>query len=495
MKSSPTLTLIARENSFAAHPVSGLRWTRLVLLLACLVPLATAVSRVFYPFDLGNYESVVWEPARLLIFGHNPYDLAITVRPPYTMAAYGPFYYALIGTGIRAFGFQFWFGRALSLLACGICCACIHRLIARQTPDAPLQKTACCLGVAFFLIQMPVVMWSGLQRPDFPALAFALCGLVLAITDNAASAPRFRRLVGASLCFVAAIFCRQTAVSPVVFAVIWHWKVHRAQALWLLGMVAALVVALGVWLQITSQGGFVWLQWILPSASPRSLDSLLRTVELQFTAPVVVVVVLLAFVNRHQANATEIAKPALCWWHGYFLLSTLLSFVTARRLGADVNYWLEPCAIGAIVAALTLVQCGLSRRLWQTMLCGIALSCGVLASMLGREEQLRWQGLPYLLGVVTTLRKFVPRAEPVASVYVDLVIAAGRTPWFNDPYQYAYSPRHRQIFTAVIRSRRLGALLGGQPAPPGYQRVEVAPSLADGQTHDITLKVRTDLLK
>lgn len=460
------------------------------LLIALLVPIAVAVSRIFYPFDLGHFESVAWEPARLIVSGQNPYEPDLTVRPPYVMSVYGPLYYAIIGLGIKLFGFQFWFGRSVSLLAFLVACFCIYRLVARLTKKSPFQNELCCLGVAMFASPMPVGFWSGMHRADFLALAFGLCGLVLSNAGSDGPAPNHRRLVFAGVCFAAAVFCRQTAILPLAFASAWHWKYHRRAALGLLGTCGLIVGAVGAWLQFSSHGGYIWLQWILPSGSPRSLDSALGYLIIQFIAPVAAMVILLALIaGRDKSSASE-SQHCVRWWQTYFLTASVLAFVTSSRYGANVNYWLEPCAIGAVLATLAVAHRGFGVRVHQVALGMVLFSSCVLGYLLAREEQTRWRDLSYLREIVVALQKYVPPDQPVASLFIDLVLAAGRTPWFNDAYQYDTSPRHRRIFEDAITSRRLGALLEIKPTPPGYRRIKIGnPKIL----RSVYLDVREDL--
>src|SRR5262249_19142508 len=82
-----------------------------------------SVSRLIYPFDIGHFEACVWTPSLLSAEGRNPYQYAL--REPFVMAPYGYFYYLLVGIGLRLFGWQFWFGRAMTVLAAVVCVICV----------------------------------------------------------------------------------------------------------------------------------------------------------------------------------------------------------------------------------------------------------------------------------------------------------------------------------------------------------------------------------
>src|SRR5437764_10487963 len=97
-----------------------------VAILFILITIAViAVSRLLYPYDAGCYEANIWAPASLLLSGINPYNLDYARQPPYVASTYGPAYYALIGIGLKLFGLQLWFGRALSIAAAVAAALCL----------------------------------------------------------------------------------------------------------------------------------------------------------------------------------------------------------------------------------------------------------------------------------------------------------------------------------------------------------------------------------
>lgn len=102
--------------NFAAH--LGNRFALLIFTPLALLLIAISVSRTIYPFDVGHFEACVWTPALLSAQGENPY--AYATQEPFVMAPYGYLYYLTVGTGLRQFGWQFRFGRALTVLSAAV---------------------------------------------------------------------------------------------------------------------------------------------------------------------------------------------------------------------------------------------------------------------------------------------------------------------------------------------------------------------------------------
>ena len=95
--------------------------TPLILTVSAMLVLllmGISVSRIVYPFDVGHFEACVWTPALLSAEGKNPY--AYATQEPFVMAPYGYLYYLTVGVGLRLFGWQFWFGRTLTVFSAAV---------------------------------------------------------------------------------------------------------------------------------------------------------------------------------------------------------------------------------------------------------------------------------------------------------------------------------------------------------------------------------------
>jgi hypothetical protein len=159
----------------------------------------------------------------------------------------------------------------------------------------------------------------------------------------------------------------------------------------------------------------------------------------------------------------------------------LVAFVTTARAGADVNYWLEATAYLSVVAATSWPQStGGTRDIWRVRyafcLLIIALSATVPTIPLWQREQLRWASLPYLKRVVGAIRQHSTPHEPSFGLYIDLIYAAGRTPFFNDPVQYDKRSSLNQLLQREMRQHRFAAILS-LSKPQGYHRLRIPAEL------------------
>jgi hypothetical protein len=468
--------------------------------LAALCVMLLGVSRLVYPFDVGHYEGGLWAPAQLMLLNRNPYDLSFSDRPPFVMAPYGPVFYSALAPGLGLFGPQFWWGRGLSLLSLLACCVAIVFLIRQlqnSTERSPNVLPA-WLGVGLFLSSMPVPYWAGVQRPDFLALALSLWGLERALSPQA-------RPWAAGLLLALAFGCRQTAIVPFLLAAGWLWSRHRRQA-WTLCGTFGVVCAVSITLfNFSSRGGFVWQLWILSSSVGQQLEEAFARAGLLLVVPSAFVVAGSLIVGRRLwLSRAEDEEHARLKYLGPALgASSLLAFVTSSRHGANANYWLEPCALAGVLAPSVLARVLTSETVdaepkkwesdvvWRGCFAAVALSALIMGSVMQNEERKRWRSLPYFQAVVRELKR-VPGDGPVYGLFPELSLAAGKSHWFNDFYQYrGHSLRHRQVWHNVVRQRKLAAILSNEPTPPGYTRIRVR---SDGLPVFISLDVRDDLL-
>ena len=74
------------------------------LIIAVCLLTVISISRIIYPYDVGQYEAGIWAPSSLAANGNNPYDISLTNHEPYTMSPYGIIYYVVVGLGLKLFG-------------------------------------------------------------------------------------------------------------------------------------------------------------------------------------------------------------------------------------------------------------------------------------------------------------------------------------------------------------------------------------------------------
>jgi len=451
-----------------------LHLSRSVAVLLGVSLLGLASSRLFYPFDTGNYEAFIWSPSQLAISGQNPYSFALS--PPFVMAPYGIVYYELIGLGTQLFGLQLWFGRLASVLAAAICLVCIWRITASLTDDA----RAPWYGVIAFMSSATLQSWLSVQRPDLVSLAMAFVAVALVFTTNWKTNSAASRIVIVLVLLVAAFFTKQTTLVPVAVVVARLWQVReRRRAVMLLIGFAALCLSVMVWLNGNSGGGYLWEHWThairLPFDFKRAFGALLAVCKNPATWVLAGTYFLALYESRKSLR--EVPKVSARWLLViYLLIAFLFGFVSSARLGANINYYLEASIIASIVFAVALTRITESSK-WgsvgATIVLLLAVSSAWQIMRFGRGEYFRWRSLPYFMEIAETVERSTPRDSICISVYPDLVTRVGRTFHFDDFGEYSdgLSPVLQQAFNDAISSRRYGAILwhDDQATFPGYR--------------------------
>jgi len=225
-----------------------------VLLAPFLVPTAGRIAAgLRYPYQMDSEEGFVLWQAWQLRHGHNifrPLD-----APPYVAATYGPLY-PLIGAGLLwGKAPAFFGGRLIVALSVAAICVLMAMIIWRETR----QVLAALLGPLLFLNSYDVYQWLPFYRVDFPALALGMAGLWLlawhghlAREKSWAGCPCYSgwRWRAACACFVAMVYTRQVELAPFVAAWLYllltdrptAWRLLRNVVGWGLGIAAVLTL-------------------------------------------------------------------------------------------------------------------------------------------------------------------------------------------------------------------------------------------------------------
>jgi hypothetical protein len=471
-------------NTLFPNTIAGSRRTLLIFsVITFLLVLGISLSRILYPYDIGQYEAGIWGPAGLISHGINPYDLTLTQNGPYVMSPYGVFYYAVVGLGFKIFGVQFWFARFISLLSVIVCIVCIGKIIGEITQNRHLA----ILGGFLFLSLFPVPFWIGVQRPDMLALALALVGMMLALTMT----PQGRGsniifLILQSLFISAAILTRQTSILPVALISAWYLFNRRyLQLTSFLILTAGFLAFVSFLMNQSSNGGYIWQQYVMPSTVHKNFGLALSHLLSLMTTPTIwgaIFLAVLAWVIRGRKTADD-ASPGqdhrstlpLRLFFAYFILSLLLSVVTSSRVGANLNYYLEFSAGLAMIVPLYLSSVANTvtpSRSYLYILIFILLSVSLQDVRIFRGEYYRWQALPYYREIVSVIEQKTDKQQPVFSYYPELAVAADRSYYFNDFVQYdGRAPKQHEIFQQVLKSGELGAIVTGyKDTPEGYYK-------------------------
>ncbi len=458
------------------------------------------ISRLVYPFDVGHYEAFIWTPASMIISGENPY--AYATRPPFIMAPYGPFYYLIIGLGIKLFGLQLWFGRLVSITAAMVCLACLARLTFILTRS----WRAVSLALLTFLATFPLQAWIAVQRPDLPALALAWSGLVLLISFDDEKDRITPRSVAIVLLFAAAYFSKQTTLIPVFIGLMHYWlRGRRRSALFVLFGTVLLCLAVMVVLNRGSgPNGYFWQHFAyalqLPLTYSRGVDMAVTLLMIPSSLVFLGIIIFLLYRLRSVIFEDGVYYSVPRLLVGIYLVVAVVQAVTfSARYGASINYYLEAMLIGSLAVALAWDRLRLTGYLKQwfypVAITLLAAAGSFQLARVARGEYFRWQALPYFKEVVATLGSSVPPRSLCISVYPELVTRAGHEYHFDDFGEYVngWSLELQKVYESALRSGRYAAIIrhgtDESYSIPGYHRALIKTP-PPSKFYDVSLYLR-----
>jgi len=425
-----------------------------------------AISRIVYPFDIGHLEAFSWMPATHLLEGKNPYSFAFT--PPYSMTPYGIVYYALLAVGIKFFGLQMWWGRLLTVLAFAACLWAAVKITKKLTGSREAAWIACLVSLALF----PGQAWIAMMRSDLIGLAFALAAVCLVFVAERDKPFGFGRLAVVTALAVTAVLTKHTLLLPVGIIVLRFWQTNKWRESAAFGSAFLIFTALGIiFLNYTSDGGYLWQHFVHAQRVPFTLEKLTGEVFKMISAPTTAVfgVFLLIFAYRKRGffdpkRRAEILNllrsPRLLIWF-YLLLSFTAASLSAGRVGANVNYYLEAAFLIAMASGLIYEDFRKMPKLACAMIAMLILGAAFQLVRFGRGEYFRWQAASYYREISETAARFAPAGSTCLSVYVELVARGGCRFYFDDYGEYIgdWAPELNAIFEREVSAGRFAVVI------------------------------------
>ena len=394
----------------------------------------------------GDYvEGVVLSAQRTVATGGSAFDAAGWAGLPWRINLYGPVHYQVGAWALQAGGdlASLLPGRVVSLLAMALALASLWRLM-RRGLDLPVGASV--VGLLLPLGYLPVLVFAPQNRVDTLAVALGLAGLALAIQ------PRRGAAAGAGLLFTIAVFTKPTAIAAPAALFLWLLSRRRWRDAALLA--ATCGVAGGAWLAVlswTTHGGF--LQAIaFNGANPFAVGGFVKAAQLALGAAPVP---LLAGLAIGAVTGREGTGRLLS---GYYLLALFVALATVGKVGANLNYFIEPGLAMAPLAAL-------AWNAWGRTTAGAAVALASLVSMLAwTAPRVGWE-LKGRTERIAAERRLAPllAGKNVLTMEVASVFAARGTPVLNDPCIFAYLARARRWdesgLVAAVRERKVGLVL------------------------------------
>lgn len=328
--------------------------------------LGTAAQAIRFPFELDYGEGIVWQQMRMIMSGEG---YGAIDGFPAIVFHYPPLFHVLAAALAGATGLDpLAAGRLLSVAATVVSGVLMAAIVARmaRAEAGPAASWMCGVVAGLMLFGLlPVVEWSNLMRVDMIALAFSLAGFGLGL--RALNRPG--SIYPAALCFVAAVYTKQTALAaPVaVFGILLFLRPRTALA----GIASCVVLGLSAMtaLQWSTGGGF-FRHIFLYNLNRFEAGRLLIIVGMEIVHLLYLVVAAfgVAYRLRRRAPAYRgcsgmaelrdrvLSSPgdaAFAMLLAYLLLTTLM-LGTVAKSGANINYFIEWMCVCAMLAGLAM---------------------------------------------------------------------------------------------------------------------------------------------
>ncbi|WP_375402269.1 hypothetical protein [uncultured Sphingomonas sp.] len=363
-------TAVVAENVAQDRRVWAARVGVMVVLglLGCALIRLIAMGwfHVGYPYELDYGEGIVWQQMTDVVAGRGYAPIGVF---PAIVFHYPPVYHLAVaaaawvagGDGLAA-------GRAVSLAATLVSVGLVGRLAFAAMPGGERRRVrvlASLVAAGCAASAPTIVTWASYMRVDMLAGALSLAGL--ALTLRAAERPV--RIAAAAVCFVLAVYTKQTSVAApaAAFVALWLARPRAAWMLfaWCMGLgLCALVV-----LSIATQGEFVRhvLLYNLNRVDPSRGLLLLSVVLFQIVTIAVAALAVGTSWARLRPSAFGAMRGRIAVDPNEFAVALMLAFLilktamlpTILKSGANDNYlieWLYGVAVFVGIGAVPVIR-------------------------------------------------------------------------------------------------------------------------------------------
>src|SRR3989344_660396 len=359
--------------------------TRLVLTLAGLSLtvffVTRAVGQIGSPWDLGYPERAL--VYKILAVSQGQALYTDWNKEPYAIAPYTPIYYLAAGwlaaalrLGLPAI---YILSRGLSLAATLMSSGVIYILSRRLG----VSKYVSWMGSGIFLSSPLLLPWGYTSRPDALALLFSLMAMMMIVRGG-----RFSFWLSA-LFAVLAFYTKQVYVSAIT-AIVVYWLVNKEyKRATELAATVTLAVLIVFSLGNSITGGEFYRNVVLANKVHFDFSNILWVLAYVLTYNFYTVgLASLSFRIEFRKDGIRTLVRI------YFGLSAVVAILLSFKPGTDVNYYLEPMAVGTLLAGVSLDW--LIRRGEKTglgWLVGTGYVLMVMDAALVRSDRLElWRG-------------------------------------------------------------------------------------------------------
>jgi hypothetical protein len=310
-----------------------------VLVCMAIGRLGRGIGPILLPKEATFGEAILYDHAARILRGEALYQPL--ERPPYSVAAYTPVYYALAAALRAVAGPGFAKGRVLSLLSALVAAALIWRLTARRARS----RWAGVFAAALFLtLGFPGrVPWFALYKADMLGVTLAL-GSIATLSGGRTT----RRLVAAGTLAALAILTKQTFIAAGLAGTLWLAFEDRKRASVFAGTWIAIILAAAAVLEMTTRSFFA--NALFANAVPFRWDALLPNLAMLAQFQIVPLALAGLYVlDQSRAGRRPSRDLMVLYWVAGFL-----SVFGLARPGSNFNYWIELAASTSILATLAI---------------------------------------------------------------------------------------------------------------------------------------------
>lgn len=391
-----------------------------------------------------------------MIRNHQPVYTDWQTHPPY-LAVYGPLYYRLVGLAGRAAQVDrnglVWVGRVISASSFLLAAALLWLLVRRLT-GTMWSAWIALLPLAW--LPPTAVRFLASTRPDAPALALSIAGLLLGATSKRAP------LLAAAVCFSLALQIKAAAVAAplaLILALLFDRQFRRAV------LFASVMLAANTTVWVVGHfatDGHLWQHVLAVRFAPRDLGYLTTMVTDNWVIKALIVMTLVGLLaatllaRKKCFDAMPRLPLRVAWLYGPAAFA--IAAVLATRQGGDINYVIEPAAalgllIGAVASAVPRLD---DARLRQVMrLCGVLLlvcTIATLPPLLILDARYMAYGAKQRCGVrAEAIAWSRLQQQPVLSLDPWLSYQSGIGGFLSDPVVYASIVTARPDLDVVAR--------------------------------------------
>ena len=332
------------SNSYPSPtPSTALLETAITIIILTLI-LLTWILRLTAPFPINYGEGPLLDQAVRLAHFKNIYQ-PIGDAPPWTVSNYPPLYQLLNVPFVWIFGPAFWYGRLISMLAALTSAYLIQQISVRLGAAKPAAR----FGAIIFLSSYPVVRWCALMRVDALALVLGLLAIYISLSPN-----RYLRtgITIAALLSLVTLTRWINLIFPAAAVFIILAKRTNLKFLTYTAVITLTLclVTLGV-IDFLSHGWF-WFHIVVSNYNPWSAQRVLSVLSESARLSPALVILLAAVVISIFSHTLRLDRKL------YLLVTiSLCTAITIGKIGSDVNYLFDLCAVLGICCALLRDKC------------------------------------------------------------------------------------------------------------------------------------------